>query len=257
MPNLSFEKLTLICSGCGKSFSILPYLKRKTNYCSLKCYWDSTRLKQKRTCKKCGKEFLADNSLIQKGFGFYCNRKCQFADYPARINKTCLKCGKKIEIQPSKIKLVKFCSKKCKDDFERDHVFRICRHCNKKFELSRSDLNRGRGNFCTYRCYLTYRGPSLLEEKMERVLNLADVKFEREIKFKRFHVDFLLRDLKTVIEVDGEHWHQKPMNKERDKRKEELLKSLGYKVLRFSGTIINKYSEEELIETIKKKVISY
>ena len=255
MPQSSFDRLVLTCCGCGKQFSILPYLKRKTNYCSMKCYWDSTRLKQKRICKKCGKEFLADNALIQKGFGLYCNRKCQFADYPSRIEKICLKCGKKIEVQPSKIKIVKFCSKKCKDDFERDHVFRICRHCNKEFELSRSGLDRGRGNFCTFRCYMKYKGPSLLEEKMERVLNLAGIKFEREIKFKRFHVDFLLRDLKTVIECDGEHWHLMPKIQERDKRKEELLKSLGYKVLRFSGTIINKFSDKQLADDIMSKFV--
>lgn len=248
----SFKKLDLFCCGCGKRFSILPHLKRKANYCSVRCYWDSTRLKQKRTCKKCGKEFFADNSLIQKGFGFYCNRKCQFADYPKRVKKTCPKCGDIFIIPPSWGKFRKFCSKKCKDDFERDHVFRICRHCNKEFELPRSDLDRGRGNFCTYRCYLTYRGPSLLEEKMERVLNLTGIKFEREIKFKRFHVDFLLRDLKTVIECDGEHWHQKPVNKERDKRKEELLKSLGYKVFRFSGQTINKFSDKQLVNQISE-----
>ena len=85
---------------------------------------------------------------------------------------------------------------------------------------------------------------------MERVLKLANIKFEREIKFKRFHVDFLIRDLKTVIECDGEHWHQKPVNQERDKRKEELLMGLGYKVLRFSGTIINKLSDKKLANKV-------
>ena len=85
---------------------------------------------------------------------------------------------------------------------------------------------------------------------MERVLDLAGIKFEREIKFKRFHVDFLLKDLKTVIECDGEHWHQRPINQKRDKRKEELLKNLGYKVFRFSGTTINKFSDKQLAKNI-------
>lgn len=254
MPHSSFKKLTLICCGCGKQFSILPYLKRKTNYCSVNCYWNSTRLKQKRTCKKCGKVFLADNTLIQKGFGLYCNRKCQFADYPERIEKKCLQCGRKIEIQPSKIKLVKFCSKKCKDDSVRDYVFRICRKCGQRFELPRSDLNRGRGNFCTYRCYLTYRGPSALEEKMENALNLAGVKFEREIKFKRFHVDFLLNDSKTIIECDGEYWHLNPKIQERDKRKDELLKSLGYRILRFSGHTMDKLSDKQLARKVNNMI---
>lgn len=193
---------------------------------------------------------MANNSLIQKGFGFYCNRKCQFEDYPNRIRKICPKCGKRFEVQPSINSLRKFCSEKCRDDSARDYVKSVCKKCGKAFELPRGDLKRGRGNFCTYRCYLTYRGPSMLEEKMERALKLAGIKFEREIKFKRFHVDFLLRRLNTVIECDGEHWHLNPKIKDRDRRKDELLKGLGYKVLRFSGKTIDKLSERQLANNV-------
>lgn len=245
------KRIRLVCAGCGKEFLNLPYLKRKTNYCSMKCYWDSTRLKQKRVCKRCGKEFWADNSLIQKGFGLYCNRKCQFEDYPDRVHKICPQCGNEFEVPPSIDELRKFCSNKCRDSAVRDYVSRICRKCGKKFELPRSDLNRGRGNFCTFRCYLTYRGQSTLEEKMERALNLASIKFEREIKFKRFHVDFLIKDLKTVIECDGEYWHLMPIIQERDKRKDELLKNLGYKVLRFSGETISQLPGKKLANRLK------
>jgi very-short-patch-repair endonuclease len=134
----------------------------------------------------------------------------------------------------------------------RDYVKSTCKKCEKTFELPRSDLDRGRGNFCTYRCYLTYRGPSTLEEKMEKALNLAKIKFEREIKFNRFHVDFLLREFNTVIECDGEHWHLNPKIQERDGRKDELLKSLGYEVLRFSGKTMGKYTENQLASVITK-----
>ena len=132
----------------------------------------------------------------------------------------------------------------------RDYVSSTCKKCDKKFELPRSDLNRGRGNFCTYRCYLKYRGPSTLEEKMERVLKLAGIEFEREIKFKRFHVDFLIEKAKTVIECDGEYWHLMSKIQERDKRKDELLTELGYKIFRFSGTTMNKFSEKQLANKI-------
>jgi len=139
----------------------------------------------------------------------------------------------------------------------RDYVTSVCKKCGKNFELPRSDLNRGRGNFCTYGCYLTYRGPSTLEEKMERTLDLAGIKFEREIKFKRFHVDFLLRDIKTVIECDGEYWHLNPKIQNRDKRKDKLLKSLGYKVFRFSGKVMDKFTDRELAHIIKEKVFKF
>ncbi len=132
----------------------------------------------------------------------------------------------------------------------RDYVTSVCKKCSKSFELPKGDLERGRGNFCTYRCYLTYRGPSILEEKMEKALNLANIKYEREIKFKRFHVDFLLSDLKTVIECDGEYWHLMPKIQERDKRKDKLLNSLGYKVIRVSGQEIDSLSVKKLLTKI-------
>lgn len=240
------KRITLACFGCGKEFQVLPYLKRKTNYCSMKCYWDSTRLKEERLCRLCGKKFVVTGALIRKGFGIYCGRKCQFKDYPEKVVKICLRCNKHFLVWPSHSDISKFCSKKCKDDFKRDYVSRICRKCRKKFDLPRWELNRGRGNFCTYRCFLTYRGPSTLEEKMERALNLAGIKFEKEIKFKRFHVDFLLEHTKSIIECDGEYWHMLPKIQERDKRKEELLAGMGYKVIRFSGKTINKFSDEVL-----------
>src|SRR3989344_2414150 len=62
----------LTCTACQKQFLNLPYLIRKTNYCSLNCYWISTNKKQLKTCRSCGKEFYADNSLIEKGYCFYC-----------------------------------------------------------------------------------------------------------------------------------------------------------------------------------------
>jgi very-short-patch-repair endonuclease len=242
----------LICAGCGKQFAIWPYLKRKTNYCSVKCYLNSTRRKKSAKCLVCGTDFLVKEYLVKKGYGLYCSRKCQHETYPKQIKKICLQCNKVYYVPPSWASKRTFCSKKCQDDSMRDYVKSVCKKCGKTFELPRGDLERGRGNFCTYRCYLTHRGPSTLEEKMERALNLAEIKFEREIKFKRFHVDFLIRSLKTVIECDGEYWHLNPKIHERDGRKDELLKGLGYKVLRFSGKTMDQLSEIELADTLRK-----
>lgn len=220
----------------------------------MKCYWESTRLKEERLCRLCGKKFVATGALIRKGFGIYCGRKCQLKDYPQKVEKICLRCNKHFLVWPSHSDISKFCSKKCKDDSMRDYVSRVCRKCKKKFDLPRSDLNRGRGNFCTYRCFLTYRGPSTLEEKMERALKLAGIKFEREVKFKRFHADFLITGENSIIECDGEHWHRIPRIQERDKRKEKLLNSMGYRVFRFSGKTINKFSDEILAKAVRDVV---
>lgn len=254
MPTVSNNRIRVICSGCGKLFSLTSYLKRKTNYCSINCYWDSTRRKQHAKCVVCGKDFQVKEYLVKKGYGFYCSRKCQHKMYPKRIKKICPQCSKVFYVPPSWASKRTFCSKKCQDDSMRDYVKRVCRKCGKTFELPRGDLKRGRGNFCTYRCYLTYRGPSTLEEKMEKALKLAGIKFEREVKFKRFHVDFLLRKQKTVIECDGEHWHLNSKIQERDKRKDHLLTNLGYKILRYPGKIMDKQTEQELSSRVSKQI---
>lgn len=248
------RRINLVCAGCGKEFLLKPCWKRKTNYCSLSCYWNTTRRKQQRKCRVCGKLFLAKEYLIKKGYGFYCSRICQHKTYPQKVKKKCIECGKYVFVWPSHAVLTKYCSKKCQDDSKRDYVSSVCRKCGKKFELPRGDRDRGRGNFCKYRCYLTYRGPSTLEEKMERVLRLLGIKFKREIKFKRFHVDFLIDKLKLVIECDGEYWHMMPKIQDRDRRKEEYLQSLGYRVLRFSGRQITSFSEASLANQVKGQI---
>ena len=248
-------RITLKCVGCNKDFKLSPCYKRNTNYCSMKCYWDSTRLKKIRCCKVCGKKFIAKNSLIVKGFGIFCSRDCQHKTYPDQIKKKCKQCGKYYYTQPSKDLKSFFCDKVCHDDFMRDYVLCICRCCKKKFEIPRSDLNRGRGTYCSRRCFVSYGGSSLLELKMEKALNIAEIIFEREVKFKRFHVDFLLEKYKTVIECDGEYWHLIPKNIERDKRKDILLQSLGYKVLRFTGNELDKLNEVKLSEILLQRVL--
>lgn len=250
------RRISVNCDGCGNEFSKKPCFKRHFNYCTLDCYWNSTRRKQERYCKVCGKKFWAKKPLLDKGFGIFCSRKCQHKTYPEHIKKICPQCRKVYYTLACWAPKRTFCSKKCQDDSMRDYVSRICKKCGKKFDLPRGDLKRGRGKFCTYRCYLTYRGPSSLEEKMERTLKMTGVGFKREVKFKRFHVDFLIEKFNSVIECDGEFWHLPPKMQNRDRRKDLLLKSLGYQILRFSGKEMDKYSESELSNIVSAKLLS-
>lgn len=246
-------KIDYICNGCGKIFQKCPHLKRKTNYCTVKCYWNSTRTEEKRVCKVCNKEFYATGSQIRHGFGVYCSRKCQHRTYPKQIKKCCPQCKKIFFIPPSWNLVRTYCSKKCQNDSMRDYVTCVCRNCNKSFEIPRSDFNRGRGTYCGRKCFVIFKGSSLLELKMEKALNLANLKFEREAKFKRFHVDFLIEKYKTIIECDGEYWHLIPITKDRDRRKDILLRELGYKVLRFTGNELDKFTECSLSEILKQQ----
>lgn len=238
------KRIFVVCSGCKKQFSILPYLKRSTNYCSRDCYLNSTKEGEERFCRLCHNKFYAKGFLVKKGFGFFCSRECQLKAYPSKIRKYCLQCEKTIAVWPAKVKLVKFCSKKCRDDSMRDYISSLCRKCGKKFDLPRSDLNRGRGNFCSRQCYINYRGETSIEKKVRLCLEKARISYKQEAKIGYYRVDFLLPDLNVVVECDGVYWHKN--SQLRDRRKNSFLSHKGYRVVRISEEEINKSSGEIL-----------
>lgn len=232
----------LTCTACKKQFLNLPYLVRKTNYCSLKCYWTGTNKKQLKNCKICGKEFYADAVLIKKGYGFYCSRDCWFTLFRKWKKVTrCKQCNKEFLVTRAVYRThPKFCSKKCSDNSKIDNIFKVCRNCKSSFRLTNSALKRGRGSFCTWICYKKYKGESSLELLVRQQLEKMKEPFQQEMKIGRFRADFYLPKRNLVIECDGEYWHMIQKIKLRDQRKDKLLLKLGYNILRLRGQDIIK-----------------
>lgn len=246
------KRIRLKCHGCGKDFSLLPYLKRKSNYCSVKCYLSSNNRKVERSCRVCGKSFLIKLYLVKQGFGIYCSRKCQHKTYPKRLEINCRNCGKVLLIPPSKSKLVRYCSKKCHDDAMRDYVERICRNCQQKFQLPRWELNKGKGSFCSRDCFIQFKGETTIEKKMRLALEAAKIEFKQEVKIGVYRADFLLKKSKTIIECDGDYWHQIPGAIERDKRKDNYLSQRHYHVVRIPEKNIRAFSIKQLMGVFGK-----
>jgi very-short-patch-repair endonuclease len=63
------------------------------------------------------------------------------------------------------------------------------------------------------------------------------LKFRRRVPIDDFIVDFYCDELKLVVEIDGDI-HEKAIPAQRDGRRDEKLKELGYTVLRFSNSIV-------------------
>lgn len=235
-------RTVLICTNCRKQFLNFPYLIRRTNYCSLNCYWTGTDRRQLKRCKSCGKEFYADAVLIKKGYGFYCNRDCWFTIFKGwKRQVKCRQCKKTfLVIRAVYKKKPKFCSKECSDESKRNSVFRSCKFCKKEFEITRSDINRGRGSFCTWQCFKKYQGESSLELIVRQQLEQLREPFQQEMRIGKFRMDFYLPKKNLVIECDGEYWHMAQKAKLRDQRKDKVLEKLGYNILRLRGQdIIN------------------
>ncbi len=259
--NCSLKVRTILfCTNCHKQFLNFPYLIRKTNYCSLQCYWTGTNKKQPKFCKSCGDEFYADAVLIKKGYGFYCSRKCWFLLFRKwkKVVK-CKICSKKfLVIRAVYKKNPKYCSKTCKDKAEIDQISKICKGCKIHFSLPRSAIERGRGSFCTWNCFKKYRGESSLELLVRQELETLNEPFQQEMKVGKFRADFYLPKRNLVIECDGEYWHLQEKAQLRDQRKDKFLRGLGYDILRLTGQdIINKNSSLKIylkINTVEKTI---
>jgi len=236
------SRIILNCIHCQKQFPILPYLIRKTNYCSQNCYWTGNNKKQLKTCQVCHKEFRIKSYLAKQGFGLYCSKKCWFSLFDEWKKKVkCRQCKKEFLVLRSVYKKNPgFCGKTCKDDFERDYVLKICQGCKQSFQIPRSDVSRGRGAFCTWECFKKYKGETSIEKLVRLELIRLNESFQQEARFGRFRADFFLPNKKIIIECDGDYWHRDEKSKERDKRKDALLKELGYKIIRINESEIRK-----------------
>lgn len=84
---------------------------------------------------------------------------------------------------------------------------------------------------------------SFIERKVKWLLDQKGIEythnytFERDVKFDKgtnrlYFIDFVLKDYKIAIEVDGEYWHR---NKERDLMRQKEIEAKGFTVLRFPG----------------------
>lgn len=74
---------------------------------------------------------------------------------------------------------------------------------------------------------------SSIERAMEAEFIKRGMQYKKQVPLHRVAcVDFLLGD-KTIVQCDGEYWHNLPERKEKDIRQDKILKSMGYKIYRF------------------------
>lgn len=76
-------------------------------------------------------------------------------------------------------------------------------------------------------------------------------KFLRQYIIDKYIVDFACREKKIVIEIDGGQ-HNQPNDIEYDKKRTEVLKLYGYKVIRFWNNDIDN-NIEGVFEVLKKE----
>lgn len=123
-----------------------------------------------KKCLKCGREFKTWSCLIKKGLGKYCSKKCHYIRNGEIINKQCLNCGKEFQVYPSS-NIRKYCSQRCMGKWRSKNlsgenspayrggsITKNCLVCGKEFKTIPSQIKKGKGKYCSWKCYLSIFG---------------------------------------------------------------------------------------------------
>lgn len=105
------------------------------------------------------------------------------------------------------------------------------------------------------------RGPSYIEKQFSKELNELADEIEKEVwfgdkeKHDRYRVDFILKDARLIIELDGHEYHSTKEQLERDAIRQRYLTRAGFSIIRFTGGEIVKGAKAcvEEVRTIYKE----
>lgn len=97
-----------------------------------------------------------------------------------------------------------------------------------------------------------------IEKAVKNCLIEIGIRFEKEKRFEGIGcVDFFLNEFSIAIECDGEYWHNRPGDKEKDANKDSKLQEKGIKVIRFTEKRIKKDLQsvkEEILDSTRRKL---
>jgi len=92
--------------------------------------------------------------------------------------------------------------------------------------------------------------PTRLEQSVARVLDSLGISYQVQVPIDRYTVDFLVPSRNLVIECDGHRWHSSDQARAKDRRRDQLLTSLGYSILRLPERDIKARAFEPLLKAI-------
>lgn len=193
---------------------------KNVRFCSLKCAKSfSTKAKRNQINKKVSLALTREN---------YVNLICQFCK-----NSFCVPYNKRTQIS---------CSRSCANKLKWNNE-----EFKKNISKIQSNIAKNRHKNNEDFGWKTRKKlqPSYPESLAIKTLDSLNIKYEREMKFKKFFIDFAIHEKKIIIEIDGQQ-HKLKERKEIDNRKDLLLKKEGWNVFRI------KWPTDNIVETIRK-----
>jgi len=235
MVNIKLTEIILYCENCKDKF-IVPFKQRNRKYCSYDCFKDIHN--DVRICVYCGKSFRINKSRKTQKF---CSRSCGLSISKKR-NKNCVgrilseetkkKIGKhQIGRKPTELEKIKKSISgklmwvKHKQTGYYDKVVNEMR-CGKALEMRKN-------------ASLNFKDTNI-ERKVENYLLFNDILYVKQYWTGCSFTDFWLPETNTIIECDGDYWHNLPGRKESDVKQTKWLEENDYIVYRFKGSEIIK-----------------
>ncbi len=235
-----------LCEQCGKPFTGAYH---HTRFCSLECSGLAHRSQLERTCRHCGKTFVVQ---LHRANAEYCSNPCWWAASHkvkiARITQLiCTTCGKTFERNYYSKRYSRcYCSDAClREAWRKTDVACTCKFCGKAFIIKKSQhkYRATAGTFCSKSCHSAWetqfnqKRVSKIETQFMDALERTGVAIERQYAIGRYTVDGCHLLSRTVIEFDGDYWHNLPRAKLRDPRRERIIRKAGYQVIRIRESL--------------------
>ena len=182
-----------------------------------------------RRCVECGV------ALRGRGRRLYCSDDCKL------ITRTCATCGDEFKVQRKRKGRNFVCSLSCRPvrKWGNPPVDVSCQGCGATMSVYPSQLNEGRGKYCSRSCSAFHRPISgkpskIADAAINEFLGMTPLLCELEKRLGRWSVDMALPLHSIAVELDGEYWHGLPAMVEKDRRKDEWMNAHGWRVIRIS-----------------------
>jgi DNA mismatch endonuclease Vsr len=218
LPNPPKQRKNLTCEYCGKTIHRRDREIREHNFCSLQCYWKWMKgklsgkwqkkkpFREIRKCPVCNRLFVVVGvSKDQK----YCSRKCYHASPEVHRARSICRLGEKNTSKNSEVK----------EKIRRARFHQV---------FPKKDTE-----------------PEIIFEQALRDVGINNYRKHVAI-FDICQPDFVFFNEKIAVFIDGDYWHANPKfyhgkdldepqirNINRDKAQNQLLRKIGFTVLRF------------------------
>jgi hypothetical protein len=203
------------------------------------------------TCEYCKGGFF-DWASQRKGKRNFCSVNCKNENMKTKLTRECKQCRTIFPVTPTDLNVGrgKYCSKECYD--EARLKVSECEYCEVTFKSLPSKNRR----FCTPKC-----STKAQYKKVKRVCIWCEKDFDTSLPtIKKGHGKFCTQTCRANYNLKYntryKNWHSLPAAIARDKRKDKWMRKNGYTIIRLSEKDIKDNAEIALLNKLPSLQLS-